>query len=211
MSAVAKPQVVVIGAGGHAKVVISTLRAAGHEVAAVFDDNPAKRGTRVLGVEVVGPIDSIADHPYESGIVAIGNNRLRKTIADRVGPGFHWVTAIHPGAHVDASLKIGAGSVVFVGAVIQPDVVIGAHVIINTGAIVEHDCTMGSFSQATSGTCLAGGVEVGEGAMLGIGTLAIPGVRIGSWSTVGAGSVVVRDLPENVVAVGAPARPTRAL
>lgn len=197
--------VVVIGAGGHAKVVISTLRAAGHEVAAVFDDDPAKWGTRVLGVEVVGGVGAIAEHPYAHGVVAIGDNRVRRAVAGKVG--LRWVTAVHPGAHVDASAAIGPGSVVFAGAVVQPGAVIGGHVVVNTGVIVEHDCALGDFSQAASGTTLAGGVQVGEGAMLGVGTAVIPGVRIGPWATVGAGSVVVRDLPGGVVAYGVPARP----
>ncbi|HXT88844.1 MAG TPA: hypothetical protein VN714_06265, partial [Trebonia sp.] len=105
--------VVVIGAGGHAKVVISTLRAAGHDVTAVFDDNPDRRGTRVLGVEVAGPVASVADYPYESGVIAIGDNRVRRAIAGQIR--LRWLTAIHPGARVDPSARIGPGTVVFAG------------------------------------------------------------------------------------------------
>jgi sugar O-acyltransferase (sialic acid O-acetyltransferase NeuD family) len=195
--------VAIIGGGGHARVVISTLRAAGVEAAAVFDDDPGRRGTRVLGVEVVGPVASVADHPSEFGIVAVGDNRVRKAIVGRVG--LRWVTAVHPRALVDPSARVGAGAVVFAGAVVQPGAVIGEHAVVNTGVIIEHDCTIGDFAQAASGTCLAGAVRVGEGAMLGVGTLAVPGVRVGAWSTLGAGSVVVRDLPDGVVAFGVPA------
>ncbi len=197
--------VVVIGGGGHARVAISTLRAAGYEVAGVFDDDPALLGTRVSGVPVLGPVGSIPDHSYRSGIIAVGDNRTRREIAGRVR--LQWVTAIHPGAHVDPSATLGPGSLVFAGSVIQADATIGGHVIVNTGAVVEHDCVLGDFAHVAPGVVLAGNVRVGEGTLLGVGTAVIPGVRIGSWSTVGAGSVVVRDLPGGVVAYGSPARP----
>jgi sugar O-acyltransferase (sialic acid O-acetyltransferase NeuD family) len=198
-------RVVVIGGGGYAKVAISTLRAAGFEVAAVFDDDPDKRGTQVMGVEVLGPLGSIPDHPYVLGFVAVGDNRARRAIADRVG--LRWVIAVHPGAHVDPSVTVGPGTVVCAGAVVQPGATIGEHVIINSGSVVEHDCVIGRFAHVAPRVALAGGVRVGEGTLLGVGTSVIPGIRIGSWSTVGAGSVVVRDLPDEVVAYGSPARP----
>jgi sugar O-acyltransferase (sialic acid O-acetyltransferase NeuD family) len=197
--------VVVIGGGGHAKVVISTLRGAGCEVAAVFDDAPASWGARVSGVEVLGPVKSIPEHPYHFGVIAVGDNRVRREIAGRVD--LRWLTAVHPGAYVDPSARVGPGAVVFAGAVVQPGAVVGDHAIVNSGAVVDHDCEVGRFAHVAPGVILAGAVRVGEGALLGVGTSVTPGVRIGAWSTVGAGSVVVRDLPDGVVAFGSPARP----
>ena len=132
----------------------------------------------------------------------MGDNRARRAIAARVD--LRWVTAVHPGALVDPSATIGPGTVVFAGAVVQADAVVGEHAIVNTGAVVEHDCVVGDFAHVAPGVVLAGGVRVGEGTLLGVGTSVIPGVRVGSWSTVGAGSVVVRDLPDDVVAFGVP-------
>jgi sugar O-acyltransferase (sialic acid O-acetyltransferase NeuD family) len=201
--------ILLIGGGGHAKVIIGTLRAAGLDAAAVFDDNPARWGSSVLGTPVLGPVASIPDHPFRRGIVAIGDNRVRRTLAETVS--LEWFTAVHPAAVVDPSVRIGAGTVVFAGAILQPEAVVGDHAVINTGVIIEHDCVVGSFAQVASGGCLAGGVRIGEGAMLGVGVSVIPGVRIGAWTTVGAGSVVVRDQPDGVVAYGVPARPRRSV
>jgi sugar O-acyltransferase (sialic acid O-acetyltransferase NeuD family) len=198
-------RIAVLGSGGHAKVVIATLQAAGHDVAAVFDDDPATWGALVLGVAVAGPIAALLPERFESGVVAVGDNAARRDLAGRVG--LRWLTPIHPAAWVDPSARIGPGTVVGAGAVIQPEAVVGAHAIINTRAIVEHDCAVGNFAHLAPGACLAGGVRVGEGTLVGIGAAVIPGCRIGSWSIVGAGAVVVRDLPDGVVAVGVPARP----
>ena len=194
----------VIGAGGHAKVVIATLRAAGRDIAGVLDDDATKHGGSVLGVPVVGPVERAADAEHEA-IVAVGANRVRKQIVESL-PGMRWASAVHPSAVVDPSVQIGVGSVVFAGAVIQPDTYLGCHVIVNTGATLDHDNRIADYVHVAPGGSLAGDVHLGEGAFLGIGVRAIPGVRVGAWATVGAGAVVVQNLPEAVTAVGVPAR-----
>ncbi len=192
-------KVIVIGAGGHAKEVISTVNACGREVLAV-DDDPEKWGSDVLGVEV-----SALDEKCGNGaIIAIGNNGRRKDRARSLS--FRWETIVHPVAWVAPSAKLGQGTVVFAGAIIQPDVVIGEHVIVNTGATISHDCVVGDFAHIAPGAHLAGGVQIGEGALIGIGSSLIPQVNVGAWTTVGAGAAVIGNLPEHVVAVGVPAR-----
>lgn len=192
-------KVLVIGAGGHAKEVICTVKACGRGVLAV-DDDPEKWGSDVLGVNV----SAIDERRGNSAIIAIGNNARRKERA--TGLHFRWETIVHPAAWVAPSAKVGRGSVVFAGAVVQPDVVIGDHVIVNSGATISHDCVIGDFAHIASGAHLAGGVQVGEGAFIGIGSSVIQRVRIGSWTTVGAGAAVIENLPDGVVAVGVPAR-----
>ena len=194
-----KDGVVVIGAGGHAKVLISTLNASGRSVAAVVDDDDTKWGTDARGIRV-GRIEPLGGH----GIVGIGDNTQRREMARSLS--FEWQTVVHPSAHVDPSAKLGRGTVVFAGAVIQPDAVIGDHVIVNTGATVDHDCVVGDYAHLAPGVHLAGSVHVGEGAFLGIGSVVSPGVRIGRWATLGAGAVAIRDLADGAVAVGVPAR-----
>ena len=200
--------VYVIGGGGHAKVVIATLRAAGTDVAGVLDDDAAKHGTTVLGVAVVGPVELAAagGHP---AVVAVGSNEARRRIV-RTLPDVQWATVTHPTAHVEPSAAVGPGTVVFAGAVVQPDAVIGAHAIVNTAATVDHDCRLGDFVHVAPGAHLAGDVVVGEGTFVGIGSSVVPGRRVGAWSVVGAGGVVVRDLPDGVTAVGVPAKPIGA-
>lgn len=195
--------VAVLGGGGHAKVVISTLRSAGYDVWGVLDDDPEKLGESLLGVEVVGRIDALRGRP---AVIGVGSNAARRAIAARL-PGQAWVCAVHSTAEVDTSVRLGPGTIVFAGVVVQPDTVIGAHVIVNTGATVDHDCVLGDFVHIAPGCHVAGGVQIGEGAFLGIGSAVIPGIRIGAWATVGAGAVVVEDVPDGVTVVGVPARP----
>lgn len=196
--------VIVIGAGGHAKVTIATLRAAGFEIAAAYDDDPLRWESRVLGIPVLGPLARLEGLSGRRGVIGIGNGHVRRELAARFD--LEWVTVVHPRAHVAPEAEIGPGTVVFAGAVIQPGTRIGAHAAINTAASVDHDCDIGDFVHVAPGTHVAGNVRVEEGAFLGIGSRVIPGVRIGAWATLGAGGTAIRDLPPYVVAVGTPAR-----
>ena len=191
--------IVVIGAGGHAKVLISTLTARGLSIAAVFDDDDTKWGLDAQGARV----SRIERERGGRGIIGIGDNAQRREMARALN--FEWQTVVHPSAWVHPSAKLGRGTVVFAGAVVQPDAVIGDHVIVNTGATIDHDCVIGDYVHLAPGVHLAGSVHVGEGAFLGIGSVVIPGVKIGRWSTLGAGAVATRDLADGVVAGGVPA------
>jgi len=204
--------VVVIGAGGHSKVVAATLIEAGFRVAFFLDDDEKKWGRTIFDIPITGPIDAIKKEEKKyKAIVAIGDNSLREKIVHNYSNYFDWISVIHPNAYVHSSVKIGKGSVIFAGAVIQPETIIGDHVIINTGATIDHDCKVYDFVHIAPGVNLAGGVTVQKGSFLGIGTKVIPGVKIGSWSIVGAGSVVINDIEAGVTAVGVPARVIKKL
>ncbi len=193
----------VIGAGGHAKVVVSTLRAIGTEIAGVLDEDPSKIGSEVLGVEVVGVV---ADHSGKGNeaIIAIGSNQVRQRLAAEFQ--FEWTQAIHPSAVVGTCKEIGSGAAIFAGVVVQPDTFVGRHAILNTSCSVDHDCEIGDFSHIAPGAHLAGSVRVGEGAFIGAGAVVIPGVSVGAWSIVGAGAVVIRDVDPQTAVIGNPAQ-----
>lgn len=194
----------VVGAGGHAKVVISTARADGYNVTRVVDDDPAHWGQDHHGVIVSGPVAPVLADPAARVVLAIGDNRTRLRLAESARCTF--VRIIHPAALVDGTVAVGGGTVVFAGAIVQPDTILGDHVIVNTGASIDHDCVLEAGVHVAPGARLAGNVTLGEAVLIGIGAVVIPGVTIGDGTTVGAGAAVVGDLPAGVVARGVPAR-----
>ncbi|MFI5181881.1 MAG: NeuD/PglB/VioB family sugar acetyltransferase [Thermoanaerobaculia bacterium] len=196
---------VVIGAGGHAAVVVSTIQAMGGTVRAIFDDDPRRHGSKVLGVPVIGPVGLCRLEAGEQAILGVGDNGVRRDLAAKLS--LSWGVAIHPSALVHSSVTIGGGSVVFAGTVIQPRTVVGRHVIVNTAASVDHDGLLEDFCHVAPGAHLSGHVTIREGALMGVGSAAIPGAIVGAWTVVGAGGAVVGELPAGTVCVGVPARP----
>lgn len=197
--------IAVLGAGGHAKVVLAALECAGEPIAGLFDDDPDAAGRTLLGVSVHGPIAAAVEAGLERGVLAIGSNEIRERLVERLD--LDWAPVVDPAATVHPSVEIGPGAVVLAGAVVQPDAAVGAHAIVNTGATVDHDCRLGPFCHVAPGAHLAGDVRVGRGALVGIGGAVLPGRSIGDWATVGAGGIVAEDIAAGVTAVGVPARP----
>jgi sugar O-acyltransferase (sialic acid O-acetyltransferase NeuD family) len=202
--------VVVVGAGGHGKVVCDVLRSSGNAVEGFVDDGkPA--GTRVLDLTVLG---DVAWALRRGGRVAlgIGDNARRKTLGEALAAaGCELVTAVHRDATVASSVSIGAGSVVMARAVINPDAVIDRGVILNTAAVIEHDCFVGAYAHLSPAAALGGGARIEAEAHVGLGAVVLPGIRVGERSVVGAGAVVNRDIQPGVVVRGVPARVGRAL
>ncbi len=200
---------IVIGSGGHAKVIIDILRF-NREIELVGCITADKDCDRVLDLAVLGD-DARLPMLYEEGIrhafVAIGDNRLRAKIAGGLeAMGFTLINAIHPFSAVASSVKLGKGVAIMAGAVINPDSVVGDYAIINTGVTVDHDCIIGKACHLAPGTHTAGNVSVGEGTFLGVGCNVIPKMTIGEWCVLGAGTTVVKELPSCVLAVGVPAK-----
>jgi sugar O-acyltransferase (sialic acid O-acetyltransferase NeuD family) len=192
----------ILGAGGHAKVVVGACIASNIKILGIYDDNLDHAGTTILGIPVKGTThEASANIPT---LIAIGSNHARKTIAKEKD--MTWAKAlVHPHAWVAPSARLGAGTIVCAGAVVQPDATVGDHSIVNTSASIDHDCNIGSFVHIAPGVHLCGNVNVGECSLLGVGSVAIPGVTIGANVIVAAGATAIQPLEDNDSYFGTPA------
>ena len=199
-------KVYIIGAGGHGQVVADALLSIGITPAGFLDDNEVLFGKTILDIPVLGKV-SEAKNLDGRFIVAIGDNSTRKRIVERLSfPDRKYFTVVHHRAIIAKGVKIGAGSMIIGGVVINTGTVIGKHTIINTSVSVDHHNVIGGFVHIAPGSHTGGAVKVKEGAFLGIGVSVIPGKTIGNWAVIGAGASVITDIPDNVTAVGVPAR-----
>lgn len=192
-----------IGASGHSKVIIEILHENGISISGIWDDNPILKV--ISGYEIKGNILDFRRSKSESGLIAIGNNLVRKNLVDSFED-LNFEKAIHPKANISRSAKIGDGTVIMAGVAINVDVLIGNHAIINTNSSVDHDCVIENFVHVSPNVALAGNVTVQEGAHIGIGASVIQGITIGKWATIGAGSVIISDVPDFSVVVGVPGK-----
>jgi sugar O-acyltransferase (sialic acid O-acetyltransferase NeuD family) len=200
-------QLVILGAGGHAKVVLDAVRLVWPDACIeVRDDDPNKRGCQLLGFTVIVPIGELVTLPADNH-VAIGDNEVRKRVAQGLlACGKRLRTVTHPRATVSSAASVGDGVFLAAAAIVAPDAEIGAGVIVNHGAVVDHDCRVGAWTHVAPRAVLGGGVTVGEGCLIGGGAVVLPGVRIGNEATIGAGAVVARNVPPGTIVVGVPAR-----
>lgn len=191
----------IIGASGHAKVVIDIAEIIGYCIAKVYDQDEKK--VNILNYPIC---HSFINIPKES-IIAIGNNQIRKQIANTFN--LEAPIIIHPSSNISKYSVLGVGTVVMPGVSINAGARIGNHCIINTNSSIDHDCIISDFVHVSPNASLAGNVEVGEGSHIGIGASIIQGVKIGKNCIVGAGAVVIKDVMDGITVVGNPARELR--
>lgn len=204
--------VLILGAGGHARVLLAVLRTLGREV----------RGC-------IAPTEPAADWPDDcpwlgredhldavdrtavclvNGVGSIGSTAVRQGVFDRaVARGFRFVPLVHPSAVLAGPVGVGDGAQIMAGAVLQTGVTVGENAIINTGVIVDHDCQIGDHCHLAPGVVLSGGVTLGVGAHVGTGATVIQGLGIGAGALVAAGAVVIRPVADGERVAGVPARP----
>lgn len=203
-------KLVILGAGGHAKVVMDAALLMQRWSEIVFLDDSNQGQTEFMGAPLLGDRSLLgtALQPKDYDVaVAIGNNAIRGEVFGlAAGLGFSFPVIRHPSAVVSEMAEIGEGSVLFANTVINPAVRIGKGAIINTSASVDHDSLLGDFVHVSPGARLAGSTRVGDFSWMGIGSCTREGSTIGSHCIIGAGAVVVSDIPDGITAVGIPAK-----
>lgn len=207
------PELIVLCAGGHARVLIDILRRAGRVVTALTDDDAALHGTALDDVPVIGGREALFARKASDVLLvnALGNiprtgdaglGRRRTLFAAFKDKGYRFETVISPDARISGRALLNEGAQVVTGAIIHPGCLIGANAIINTGAQIDHDCRIGDHCHVAPAAVLCGGVTVGEETHIGAGAVVVPGVTIGAGALIGAGATVVTDIPAGATVLG---------
>jgi sugar O-acyltransferase (sialic acid O-acetyltransferase NeuD family) len=209
-----KIKILILGAGGHARSVLSILKSLDQwDVVGILDRVEKTEEEFIGGIPVLGSWNNLMEFKSQgisNAVVAIGDNVERQQIFGLLTEsGFAIPTLIHPKAFVDKSATLGRGCVIGVGAIVCADVKLGSNVLVNTGAIVDHETIVGDDVHIGSGSKIAGRVKIGQKSFLGIGATVIDKKKIGRNVVLGAGSVLVDNLPDDVIAFGVPAKISR--
>jgi len=199
---------VILGAGGHGRVVAEALRASGRRIAAFLDPDRSLWGKEVEDIRVAGGDEALSEFPVARFAFAIGvggrkDTRLRRALHEAAAArGAVLPPVVAASASVARSARLGDGAQVLTCAVVHPGASVGAGTVVNTAAVVEHDCVLGAHAFVAPGAILCGGVKVGDGTFIGAGAVILPGVELGSNVLVAAGTVVRADVPDGGKALG---------
>jgi UDP-perosamine 4-acetyltransferase len=201
--------IIIIGGGGHAKVLLSALQLTEQKVLGFVDlklSLPPLLGVRHLGDDSAAFTHAPDGVRLVNGVGSISSTVNRQAVYDRFAQKHYcFARVIHPSAVVAPEVQIDEGVQIMAGAVVQAGSRLGANAIVNTGARVDHDCIIDAHAHIAPGVTICGGVSVGAGAHIGAGATVIQGIHIGKGSVVGAGALVIRDVPPGTKVVGIPA------
>jgi len=217
MSDARTPKLLVIGSSRHASVLVDAIElTGGYEIAGYMDDT-LSAGTVRRGYPVLGGLKDAAricaEQIIKDLVAAIGDNWQRRKIYLELiekCPNLRFPIIKHPSAIVASSAEIGNGAAILAGSHVGPGSRVGEFCILNTGSSIDHDCIMHNFSSIAPGVSTGGLVQIGECSAIGVGASISDRISIGRHTLVGTGAVVVRDVPDLVVAYGNPARVQRS-
>lgn len=205
-------EVIILGAGGHASVLVDALKYTDIRIIGYTAPKSDAPSIKLSHLQLIGDDSAVFKYPAEqirlvNGLGSVGSNVHRRRVFQSFkNKGYFFANIIHPSAVIAPDVLMGEGVQVMAGTIIQTGSRIGENTIVNTRASVDHDCIIGSHVHLAPGVVLSGGVQVEEGVHIGTGATVIQGIRIGKNSIVGAGSLVIKDIPEETISLGVPAR-----
>lgn len=192
---------ILIGGGGHARVVLDLAQKLGYEIYGFLDDSVVEWH----GVRYLGPVSQIMEYRDVCAfVIAIGSNQIREKIAKKYE--VQYVPLVHPSARIGNDVVLGDGTVVMANAVINASSNIGSHCIINTSSVVEHDNRLGDFVHISPGAILTGSIHIGERTQVGAGAVLVNNITVATDCMIGAGAVVIENITQQGTYVGVPAR-----
>ncbi|WP_106794993.1 acetyltransferase [Aquimarina sp. Aq78] len=210
-------KILIIGASGHAKVIIETIELnANYQIHGLIDTFKPK-GKKLLGYEVLGTenyIQDLVEQGVNKGIIAIGDNWTRFLVQTRIkklSPDFEFITVIHPSAIISPSAIVGKGSIILASVTINAHARIGDFCIMNTDANFDHDSYIQDFSSLAPGVTIGGNVSIGTCTAISLGANIIQGITIGKHSIIGAGSLILNDIDDFKLVYGVPGKEIRTV
>jgi sugar O-acyltransferase (sialic acid O-acetyltransferase NeuD family) len=209
--------IVILGAGGFGREVLDIIIAQNKvskrwKILGFIDENPELKGKMLNGYPVLGSFDWFSEVNSKKFrvVCAIGDNISKKKVVEKAkGLGLRFANVVHPSVITTEFVTLGEGVIICAGCILTNQITIGNHVIINLDVTIGHDSIIEDFCTLSPGVHISGRNRIGEGANVGTGAVTIQGIVIGRWSIIGAGAVVAQDIPDEVVAVGVPAKPIK--
>lgn len=204
--------IIVLGAGGHARVLIDALRSRSSVIQGIAEADHGKHGKMWCDIPIIGDDAAVLHLAKDTVRLANGIGTVRVSLSRRQlydnykSEGYCFATVVHASAIVAPDAVLAEGAQIMAGAVLQTGCRIGENAIINTRVSVDHDCVIGNHVHVSPGATLCGNVVIGEGSHVGAGATVIQGIRIGRNSMVAAGAVVISDIPDDVTVAGVPAK-----
>jgi sugar O-acyltransferase (sialic acid O-acetyltransferase NeuD family) len=210
-----KSPVVIIGSGGHAKVLIDSLKLQGVIILGFTDFHSKCNNDVILEIAYIGEDQKI--HEFDpkqihlvNGLGSIGDNSNRRHIYQQfLERGYTFANVVHPASIISSNVVVEQGCQIMAGAIVQPGCRIGQNSIVNTKVSIDHDCYIGDHVHLAPGVTLSGGITVGDNVHVGTGAVIIQGIKIGNNAVIGAGAVVLRDVREGATVFGVPARDSK--